>query len=167
MSTETKELRSQVLQLKQERAIYEMKVEQTFSHRVKNGVEAGVKARLKVEDEGHARRMDEYALQQAIAAKGKEAEPLDIVRGRRMPSVATCWASTPFTDRHTASVARVPVQVEKFSASCYFPPAAQPTPREPAIMSHPPFQKLAPGSSGRTTRGPPGPQNCYGSHVPC
>ena len=28
MSTETKELRSQILQLKQDRAIYEMKVEQ-------------------------------------------------------------------------------------------------------------------------------------------
>ena len=81
-STETKELLSQVLQLKQERAVYEMKVEQTFTRRlkeeVKAGVEAGIKARLKAEEQTHALRMDEHIMRQAMGAKGKDAKPLDI-----------------------------------------------------------------------------------------
>ena len=60
VSTETKELRSQVLQLKQERAIYEIKVEQTFQHKLNMAAEAEVKGRLKAEEAAHAKRLDEY-----------------------------------------------------------------------------------------------------------
>ena len=79
VSTETKELRSQVLQLKQERTMYAMEVEQTIKDRVQKAVDAGVKARLKSEEAERRRQLDEHMLRQAMAAKAKDAQPLDIV----------------------------------------------------------------------------------------
>ena len=77
VSTETKELRSQVLQLKQERAIYEMKVEQTFKDRVNRAVASELTSRLKAEEAQNARRVEDTMARQVLADRAKDAKPLD------------------------------------------------------------------------------------------
>ena len=67
VSSETKELRSQVLQLKKEHTVYQLKVEQTFKDRVNRAVASELTGRLKAEEAQNARRVEDTMARQVLA----------------------------------------------------------------------------------------------------
>jgi hypothetical protein len=78
VSVETKELRSQVLQLKQEHAVYELKVERTFKDRVDRAIASARRDVVKDEERKRAALIEDAMVHQVLAGKTKEAEPLDV-----------------------------------------------------------------------------------------
>ena len=78
VSEETKELRSQVLHLQRERAIYELKVERTFHDRVKTAVAAQWASEKESAELRRAAQLEDCVAHQILEGRMKGAKPLDV-----------------------------------------------------------------------------------------